>query len=62
MEQLFYWNALQGHWIRIPDEVKEFLGTIPQISVIHANKKVEILFSKVEMTEAEIQTLPKVCR
>ena len=58
--QLFYWNPFHAAWVLIPDEVKDFLGSIPKIQLLKIDEPepitIKFLLSKYE------GSLPKVIR
>jgi hypothetical protein len=56
--QLFYWNPFHAAWILIPDEVKDFLESIPHIQLLKEDepKAITLKFLKAE----DQGPLPKV--
>ena len=63
MKELFYFNAMQNCWIRMPDEVRDFMNTIPQIMVLDGQERVvKLKLRKTEMTEEEVRNLLNVVR
>lgn len=61
--ELFYFNAMQDAWIRVPHEVRDFMNTIPQIQVLRMGERVVSLkLLKEPMRQEDVDKLPKVVR
>jgi hypothetical protein len=62
MIELFYFNAWQNYWVRLPPEVRDFMNSIPQVQALNnqENRVVPIRLLKQEMSHKEVDDLPKV--